>query len=166
MSGYRFDRLKILMVDDNAHMRKLAVTILRAFGVTQLFEAGSGERAWAILCEANPDLILLDWVMDGMSGLELARMIRTDPAAPDPFVPIIMLTGHATRDHARQACDGGINEFIVKPISVRTMMSRLVSVIEHPRPYVRTSRYFGPCRRRDSLRDRGGLERRQAAERQ
>ena len=94
MSNYRFDRLKILVVDDNAHMRKLVVTILQAFGVIQIFEAESGDRAWHILRESNPDVILLDWVMEGMSGLDLIQMIRTNPQTPNPFVPVIMLTGH------------------------------------------------------------------------
>jgi CheY-like chemotaxis protein len=160
MSGYRFDRLKILVVDDNVHMRKLVTTILHAFGVVQIYEADSGQRAWTILCEANPDVIVLDWVMDGMSGLELTQMIRTNPATPNPFVPVIMLTGHTSIDHVRQARDGGINEFIAKPVSVKTMMSRLVAAIEHPRPYVRTSGYFGPCRRRRGADEYTGPERR------
>ncbi len=71
MSGYRFDRLKMLVVDDNVHMRKLVVTILQAFGVFQISEAESGERAWDILREVNPDVLVLDWVMEGMSGLDL-----------------------------------------------------------------------------------------------
>ena len=168
MNGYRFDRLKILVVDDSAHMRKLVTTILHAFGVAQIYEADSGQRAWNILCEANPDVIMLDWVMEGMSGLELAQMIRTNPAAPNPFVPLIMLTGHTSDDHLRRARDSGINEFIAKPVSVKTMMSRLVAAIEHPRPYVRTSRYFGPCRRRRGDEytgtERRADTRRQAAE--
>ena len=159
MNGYRFDRLKILVVDDNVHMRKLVTTILHAFGVGQINEADSGQRAWAILCESNPDVIVLDWVMDGMSGLELTQMIRTNPATPNPFVPVIMLSGYSSADYVRQARDGGVNEFIAKPVSVKTMMSRLVSVIEHPRPYVRTGVYFGPCRRR-RVDDFNGPERR------
>jgi two-component system chemotaxis response regulator CheY len=148
MSGYRFDRLKILVVDDNAHMRKLVTTILQAFGVIQIHEADGGEHAWTALRETNPDVIVLDWVMEGINGLDLMQMIRTNPAAPNPFVPVIMLTGHTSIEHVIQARDAGVNEFIAKPVSVKTMMSRLVSVIEHPRPYVRTNGYFGPCRRR------------------
>ena len=49
------------MVDDNAHMRKLVVTILQAFGVSQIYEADSGERAWVVLRESDPDVIVLDW---------------------------------------------------------------------------------------------------------
>jgi CheY-like chemotaxis protein len=166
MSGYRFDRLKILVVDDNAHMRKLVITILQAFGVVQICEADSGERAWTVLREANPDVVVLDWVMEGMSGIELVDIIRTNPQSPNPFVPVIMLTGHTSLDHVRQARDAGVNEFIAKPVSVKTMMSRLVSVIEHPRPYVRTSVYFGPCRRRRAAEDYSGPERRSDAKKQ
>jgi CheY-like chemotaxis protein len=162
MSGYRFDRMKILVVDDNVHMRKLVVTILQAFGVLQIFEAENGDRAWAILREANPDVVVLDWVMEGMSGIELMKMIRTNPQSPNPFVPVIMLTGHTLIEHVNKARDAGVNEFIAKPVSVKTMMSRLAAVIEHPRPFVRTSRYFGPCRRRRQD-EHQGPERRAAA---
>jgi two-component system chemotaxis response regulator CheY len=166
MSNYRFDRLKILVVDDNVHMRKLVVTILQAFGVIQIFEADSGDRGWHILRESNPDVIMLDWVMEGMSGLDLVQMIRTDPQTPNPFVPVIMLTGHTSLDHVARARDAGVNEFIAKPVSVKTVMSRLVAVIEHPRPYVRTQGYFGPCRRRRGAEEYRGPERRNEAPQQ
>ncbi|HMH65309.1 MAG TPA: response regulator [Rhizomicrobium sp.] len=160
MSGYRFDRLRVLVVDDNAHMRKLVVTILQAFGVVQVYEADGGDRAWAILRESNPDVVVLDWVMEGMSGLDLVGMIRSNAATPNPFVPVIMLTGHTSLEYVSQARDAGVNEFIAKPVSIKTMMSRLVSVIEHPRPYVRTTGYFGPCRRRRGAEEYAGPERR------
>jgi two-component system chemotaxis response regulator CheY len=160
MSGYRFDRLKVLVVDDNQHMRKLVVAILQAFGVVQIFEAADGNRAWQTLREANPDVVILDWMMEGLNGLEVARMVRTSPQTPNPFVPIIMLTGYTQVDHVRQARDAGVNEFLAKPVSVKAVMSRLVSVIEHPRPYVRTKAYFGPCRRRRGKEEYRGPERR------
>jgi len=160
MSGYRFDRLKILVVDDNQHMRKLVVTILQAFGAIQIFEAADGEHAWAVLRDANPDVILLDWQMEGMNGLEFARMVRTSANSPNPFVPIIMLTGHTHIDHVRQARDSGVNEFLAKPVSVKAILSRLISVIDHPRPFVRTKSYFGPCRRRRGNDEYRGPERR------
>ena len=166
MSEYRFDRLRVLVVDDNVHMRKLVTTILQAFGVTQIVEAESADRAWQSLRDTNPDVIVLDWVMEGMSGVELVRMIRSNPQAPNPFVPVIMLTGHTSMEHVRQARDAGVNEFIAKPVSVKTMMSRLVAVIEHPRPYVRTGAFFGPCRRRRSAPEYHGSERRAEAHQQ
>jgi CheY-like chemotaxis protein len=148
MSGYHFDRLKFLVVDDNAHMRKLVYAILQAFGVHEIVEAADGERAWSLLREVNPDIIIVDWVMDGMTGIDLVKMIRTHPQSPNCFVPVIMLTGYTQADRVAAARDAGINEFLAKPVSVNAMMSRIVSVIEQPRPFVRTSQYFGPCRRR------------------
>ncbi|MEI9993429.1 MAG: response regulator [Rhizomicrobium sp.] len=160
MSGYRFDRLKVLVVDDNQHMRKLVVAILQAFGVLQIFEAGDGNKAWAMLRETNPDVIILDWMMEGLTGLEIVKMVRTSAQTPNPFVPIIMLTGYSQAEHVRQARDAGANEFLAKPVSVKAIMSRLVSVIEQPRPYVRTKAYFGPCRRRRGKEEYRGPERR------
>src|SRR3954470_21901431 len=160
--SYRFDRLRMLVVDDNVHMRKLVVTILQAFGCTMIKEADGGEKAWAILKDFNPDVIVLDWMMPGMSGLDVVKLIRTDPDSPNPFVPVIMLTGHTLLARVREARDAGINEFIAKPVSVKTMMQRLMSVIEHPRPYVRTKSYFGPCRRRRADAEYTGPERRGA----
>jgi two-component system chemotaxis response regulator CheY len=166
MSGYRFDRLKILVVDDNAHMRKLVTTILQAFGVVQIYEADNGQRAWTVVRESNPDVIVADWVMENMSGIELVQMLRTNPQSPNPFVPVILLTGHTSLDHVMQARDAGVNEFIAKPVSVKTMMSRLVSVIESPRPFVRTQGYFGPCRRRRGAEEYRGPERRSETKKQ
>ena len=76
MKGYRFDRLKILVVDDSVHMRKLVSTILQAFGVIHIYEADNGERGWDVLRDSNPDIVVLDWVMEGTSGLEMVHKIR------------------------------------------------------------------------------------------
>jgi CheY-like chemotaxis protein len=158
--AYRFDRLKVLVVDDNAHMRKLVGTILQAFGCTNILEADGGEKAWSVIKDSNPDVVVLDWVMEGMSGLDVVKLIRTDPTSPNPFVPVIMLTGHTQLAQVREARDAGISEFIAKPVSVKTMMQRLMAVIEHPRPFVRTKSYFGPCRRRRADAAYDGPERR------
>jgi two-component system, chemotaxis family, chemotaxis protein CheY len=164
MSGIRFDKLRVLVVDDNQHMRKLIVAIMQAFGVRDLFESSDGEHAWTHLRDSNPDVIILDWQMTGMTGLEFTRLVRNSPRSPNIFVPIIMLTGHTHIDHVRQARDSGANEFLAKPVSVKAIMSRLMSVIEFPRPYIRTQSYFGPCRRRRSLVEYRGPERRTSAE--
>jgi CheY-like chemotaxis protein len=163
MSGYRFDRLKVLVVDDNQHMRRLVVTILQAFGVLQIFEAGDGRQAWKMLRECNPDVVLLDWLMEGLTGLDFVKMVRTSTQTPNPFVPIIMLSGHTQADHVRLARDAGANEFLAKPVSVNAVMSRLVAVIEQPRPFVRAKGYFGPCRRRRGKEEYRGPERRAMA---
>lgn len=160
MSGNRFDRLKVLVVDNNPHMRKIVVTILQAFGITQVFEASDGEKSWRIVKDNNPDIVILDCVLDGMSGIELTRTIRRSPDSPNPFMPVIMLTGHTKLDHVREARDAGISEFLAKPVSVKAILTRLTAVVEHPRPFVRTKAYFGPCRRRRNTAEYQGPERR------
>jgi len=80
--------------------------------------------------------------------MELVKKIRNDSASPDRFMPIIMVAAHSERPRIIAARDAGINEFVMKPVSARTLFSRLNAVIEHPRRYVRAGEYFGPDRRR------------------
>jgi len=155
MSGYRFDKLRVLVVDDSAHMRKLVAEILRAFGVVNVVEASDAERAWGMLREFSPDVLILDWQMEGMTGVELVQKIRTASESPNPFIPVIMLTGYTQVDRVREARDAGVNEFLAKPVAVKGILTRLISVIENPRPFVRTKDYFGPCRRRRTDEYRG-----------
>ena len=84
----------------------------------------------------------------------------TSPESQNPFVPIVMLTGHTSLERVHQARDAGINEFLAKPVSSKNLLGRLVSVIEHPRPFVRARCYFGPCRRRRRNDEYHGPERR------
>jgi DNA-binding response OmpR family regulator len=78
---------------------------------------------------------------------------------PDHFMPVIMLTGNTEKRHVLAARDAGATEFLAKPVTPQAIYSRLVNVIERPRPFVRTKSYFGPCRRRTVL-EYGGSERR------
>lgn len=158
--SYRYDRLKVLVVDDNQHMRMLVGAILEAYGIKDILDAANAEDAWKRMVDNPCDMIFLDWVMEGMSGVELAEKIRTSPESKNPFLPIVMLTGHTSLERVHQARDAGINEFLAKPVSSKTILSRLVSVIEHPRPFVRTRSYFGPCRRRRRNDEYHGPERR------
>lgn len=86
--------------------------------------------------------------MEPDDGLHLVKWVRTSPDSPDNFLPIIMVTGHTEKARITEARDAGINEFMAKPVSAKALYRRLVSVIEHPRQFVRTKTYFGPDRRR------------------
>lgn len=166
MSGYRFDRLRILVVDDSVHMRQLVIRMLQGIGVTAIHEAESGERAWEIVCEVKPDLVVMDCVMNGMSGLDVVRLIRTDSRSPNFFLPVVVLTAYASAERIAQARDAGVNEFLVKPISAKEIMEKILAAVEHPRPFVRTNAYFGPCRRRRRDSNYRGPERRAKAQTQ
>ena len=162
MSGYKLEKLKVLVVDDNAHMRRLVVTILQAFGAGHIYEEPDGLSAWEGLRELNPDVVILDMMMPGMTGTQFVKQVRTHPQSPNPFLPVIMVTCSTNLENVHRARDAGVNEFLAKPVSIHALISRLVSVIEHPRPYVRTKAYFGPCRRRRGAEEYRGPERRTA----
>ncbi len=95
-----------------------------------------------------------------MSGLDFTKMARASVSSPNPYVPIIMITGNTSVEIVNDARDAGVNEFLAKPVSVKSILGHLTSVIEHPRPYMRAKAHFGPCRRRRSKEEYRGPERR------
>ncbi|MDA1024282.1 MAG: response regulator [Proteobacteria bacterium] len=143
--------MRVLIADDQDFIRSLLRHILGVLGCTNITDAESGEKAWDIICESPPDLLIVDWEMEPMGGLDLVKKIRFDPNSPDRFMPIIMITAHSERPRIIEARDAGVNEFVMKPVSAKTLFSRLNAVIEHPRRFIRTSEYFGPDRRRKRI---------------
>jgi DNA-binding response OmpR family regulator len=93
-------------------------------------------------------------------GLELAQMIRQPGANSNPYVPIIMLTGHSEKRRVMSARDAGITEFMAKPISAKSLYQRILNVVCNPRPFIKTKSYFGPDRRRNVNPNYIGPERR------
>jgi len=144
----KFDSLKILLVDDNQHMRVLLTEILRAIGVRDIMEASSGAEALRAMRGYPIDIVMTDLAMTPMSGIEFVRQIRTSPESPNPMAPVIMITGHATLSRVAEARDAGVTEFLSKPVTARGVIERVTRVIQHPRPFIRTPTYFGPDRRR------------------
>lgn len=165
MSGYRFDRLKVLIADDSPQMRRILTAILNAFGCTEVFQAENAADAWDCLRAHRPDLLILDHHMPGKDGVAFAQDIRNSPDSSNPLLPILMLTGHSTMDIVRLARAAGVNEFVAKPVTAETLFTRLRMIIESPRPFVRTKTYFGPDRRRVRKDEYQGPERRAEADR-
>lgn len=140
--------VRVLVVDDQDFIRSLLRHILGVLGCTHITDTADGESAWEIIRDSPPDLLIVDWEMAPMDGIELVQKVRTDPASPDKFMPVIMITAHSERPRIIAARDVGVNEFVMKPVSAKTLFSRLNAVIEHPRRFVRAGEYFGPDRRR------------------
>ena len=149
MSDY-LKNIKVLVVDDNPFMRTIVRRVLNQFNALEVREAKDGADAMDALTmgDFKPDIIIADWMMDPLDGLELTRWIRTGDDTPDPFLPIIMMSAHSEQGRVTEARDAGVNEFLVKPLSAKSIMKRIQTIIEHPRPFVRTDHYFGPDRRR------------------
>lgn len=147
-STVRYDLLKILLVDDNQHMRLLLAEILRAVGVHSIFEAGDGAEGLSTMRNFPIDIVMTDLSMLPMDGVEFVRLLRTSPESPNPMVPVIMITGHSTMTRVNEARNAGVNEFLTKPLTARGVIERLHHAVENQRPFIQSSSYFGPDRRR------------------
>jgi two-component system, chemotaxis family, chemotaxis protein CheY len=155
-----FNRLRFLVIDDNVHMRRILRTLLHSFGARDVHEAEDGAAGLEAFTQYSPDIILADWAMPIFDGVELTQMIRQPGANANPYVPIIMLTGHSERTRVMSARDAGVTEFMVKPISANALYQRVLNVVVNPRPFIKTETYFGPDRRRNVNPNYGGPERR------
>ena len=159
MADYNLERLNFLIVDDNKHMRALVTGILHALGAKNCLDAIDGADAFKELRHFPADIIICDWNMQPLDGLDFTRLVRTGKDSPNPFVPIIMLTGHTEMNRVVEARDAGVHEFMAKPISAKGLYSRIRAIIERPRPFVRAGLYFGPDRRRRDNPSYRGTER-------
>jgi two-component system chemotaxis response regulator CheY len=144
----RFDLLKILLVDDNHHMRVLLTEILRAIGVKLVFEAADGAEALQMMRTHPIDIVMTDLNMHPLDGIDFVRLVRNSKDSPNPMVPVIMITGHSTLRRVAEARDVGVTEFLSKPVTARGVIERISRVVEYPRSFVRSGDYFGPDRRR------------------
>ena len=121
----------ILLVEDEP-----AIQELLAFNVTQCgyraISAGDAEAAMAQINRELPDLILLDWMMPGISGVELARRLRTDSRTRD--IPIIMLTARSDERDKVVGLESGADDYITKPFSPRELMARIRAVLRRRAP--------------------------------
>lgn len=148
IKAYDLSRIDCLLVDDHREMRTLLQALLRGLGVNRIRAAVDGTAALRKLREQPADLVITDWKMAPMDGLDLVRELRDEFRSPCPTVPIIMITAHTERERVAEARDVGVTEFLAKPVTIDALYKRLVSVIEDPRDFVRTKHYFGPDRRR------------------
>ena len=153
--SYDFSSLRILIVDDSPHMRMLVKRVLNSFNITDIIEVGDGTEAILELRSTVPDIVLTDFAMEPMDGIALTRHIRHSDESSNPYLPIVMMTGFTEMHRVIEARDAGVTEIIAKPVSATSMFSRLVAVVERPRPYVRVNDFFGPDRRRRQVPFRG-----------
>ena len=140
--------VQVLLVDDNPHMRSITTAVLQSAGVRTVLEAGDGTAALEILRDQPIDLAIVDFNMMPLDGIEFTRLVRTSPDTANPYLPIIMMTGHSEKSRVYEARDAGVTEFVVKPITAKAILDRIQAVIMRPRAFVKNDSYFGPDRRR------------------
>src|SRR5262245_31029099 len=140
--------IELLIIDDNQYMRKVIRNLLVNLGVKNIHEAGDGIAGLEAIRMFAPDIVVLDWEMPLLSGAELVRIVRSPDVFPIPDVPIIMLTAHVERWRVVEATRLGVNEFLKKPVSGKSLLDRMVAILADPRPMVRVGEYYGPEPRR------------------
>ena len=148
MASNPFHSLRFLVVDDNAHMRRIVRTLVYGFGCREVFEAQDGGAAWEMFNQVLPDVLIVDWQIPIIDGIKLTKMIRHAEGHSKRHTAIIMLSGYTEKRRIESARDAGIHEFLAKPISAKALHQRLQNVVLNSRAFIQTSNYYGPDRRR------------------
>jgi len=157
----KFEKLSVLVVDDTMSMRNLIVSVLEVLNVGTILQASNGEQGFNLLRQHNPDIVLVDWLMEPTNGIELTKRIRNDTESPNRMAPIILITGYSARPRVEEARDAGVTEFLVKPFTATDLTRRLQHVINNPRNFIDYNGYFGPDRRRQDDEHYSGPRRRE-----
>lgn len=135
---------QVLIIEDNQYMRKVIRNLLVNLGVKHIQEAADGISGLEAIRLHEPDVVLLDWEMPLLTGAELLRIVRSPGVFPVPDVPVVMLTGHGERWRVLEASRLGVHEFLMKPVSAKSLLDRLLAILANPRPMVRMGDYYGP----------------------
>ena len=121
--------MKILVVDDMSSMRRIIKNTLKQLGYPNTDEAEDGHKALEMVHNAPFDLVVSDWNMPNMNGLDLLKAIRQDPKLS--ALPVLMVTTEAEMDHILEAIRSGVNSYILKPFTPETMKEKIDKVFKH-----------------------------------
>ncbi|WP_163557927.1 phosphate regulon transcriptional regulator PhoB [Halomonas sp. NO4] len=121
----------VLIVDDEAAIREMIAVALEMADY-RVLEADNAQDAHAMVVDHQPDLLLLDWMMPGTSGIELARRLKREETTAE--LPIIMLTAKSEEDNKIQGLEAGADDYITKPFSPRELVARLKAVLRRATP--------------------------------
>ncbi len=160
--SFDFEKLRVLVVEDTIPMRNLIVAVLDTIGIKKIVQAGDGENAYQKFKDMPVDMIITDWLMDPMDGIELTKKIRNDKDSPNKYVPVIMITGYSAMKRVEEARDAGVTEFLTKPFTAQDIGKRIAYAINKPRKFIGSDDFFGPDRRRITIPNYKGPFRRAA----
>jgi len=119
--------LRVLIVDDYATMRRILKSLLEQLGIKNVEEANDGVGALHKLQSSKFDLVISDWNMEPMSGLQLLKECRSDQHLKS--IPFIMVTAESKTENVLVAKEAGVNNYIVKPFNAATLKSKIESVV-------------------------------------
>ena len=117
--------LKVLIIDDNPHARRIARAIVAGMEDAEVFECADPKAAMDLSTVWKCDVALVDYEMPSMNGVAFTRLVRSGATPFLRELPIIMMTGHADKEHVIEARDAGVNGFIAKPLSVGMVIGQI-----------------------------------------
>jgi CheY-like chemotaxis protein len=165
-------KTRLLVVDQDARNAALMSNVLNTLGFSNVHAATNGFEAVDVIRDKKIDLVITDWDLNSpVSGVEqipdnpivvserwtpvppsngayFVRYLRNSKYSPNPYIPVIMLTGMALRSNIEYARDSGVDEVLLKPVTAESLCSRISMVVDHNVPFVTSDGYKGPCRRR------------------
>lgn len=162
MTGKRLAELRFLIVDDDPNMCFILRAMLDRAGLRNYRIELSAIAALRNLTASRPDVVICDWKMSPMDGIEFARRMRRGRTGRERLLPIILLTSYAEPERVAEARDAGVNEVLVKPVSGKTLLGRIQSIVCRPRKFIDVTTFIGPDRRRTGGHAYAGTERRAA----
>src|SRR5580692_53341 len=122
--------MRVFIVDDYTTMLRILRNLLRQLDLNNVEEANDGENAFHMMQKVPPDLIISDWNMAPVSGIDLLRRVRAD--AKLRHIPFIMVTAESKTDNVVTAKQAGVSNYIVKPFNAETLRAKIVSVCPIP----------------------------------
>lgn len=120
--------MKILVVDDFSTMRRIIKNLLKDLGFSNIEEADDDTTALPMLKHGHFDFLVTDWNMPGMTGIDLLKAVRADPALST--LPVLMVTAEAKREQIIMAAQAGVNGYIVKPFNGPTLKEKIDKIFE------------------------------------
>lgn len=126
--------LTVLLVDDDRPMRRLISRILRELNCQTIVEADNGKDALEIMGDRAFDLLIFDWRMDPIDGLQLTKTVRQSKKNPNQKKPILVLTAYAEEQNVRAAISAGATSFVAKPVSFKGLSDRIALALRHTTP--------------------------------
>jgi DNA-binding response OmpR family regulator len=148
--------LKVCIVDADGEMRQMIRDALTGLGISQIRECADSDMAQQLIGEFDPDLCIYDWETGPTDAISFVRKLRASESDRQSEMRLIMITGNSNTRRVIDARNAGVDEFLVKPISLRALHGRLLTLVDNPRLFVRTSGYTGPDRRRHCRPFAGG----------
>ncbi|MBL4821624.1 MAG: response regulator [Gammaproteobacteria bacterium] len=145
---FDFSELSILTIDDSPQMLAILRECLKAFGAVNIHEADDAADAFEIIRTQPVDLVIVDYLMEPLDGLDFIRLVRTAQDSPNKQLPIILLTAYTELSRVKEARDAGASGVMQKPISAANLYDRICTIICSEKEFIRGRKFTGPDRRR------------------